>query len=127
MASSADGADALRQSFQTRALAPTEVRLIEWLLAEARTRPDDVVCRWDEYQVSGGCECGCPSVSLSLTGHLEDEERHCVIAEASGASPEGAAVLVWLHAEGDALTELEIVPMGGTPITLPRPETLKAG
>jgi hypothetical protein len=107
-----------------RGLSKAEIELLDWLLASASVGPTDVVREWDNYQAISGCDCGCPSVDLSLRGDATETDR--TIAEAHGTSPEGTRVLVWLRAGGRALTELEIVPVSGTvPMSLPRPESLE--
>lgn len=110
-----------------RPMKSNEIALIEWLLASARTTQKSVLTDWSRYRVVGGCGCG--SLDVSVSGIDLSEATHGVIAEAWGTSPEGANLIVGLHAallgETFIVTELEIMPVDGQKhYSLPVPENL---
>lgn len=109
-----------------RSLAKAEVDLIEWLLRNARQTDAAILTEWSAYRVISGCDCGCGTLDLSVPGRVTDEDTHRIIADAWGASPEGAPVNVVLHGESGIVTELEIVPLAGqVPTSLPQPSALR--
>lgn len=108
-----------------RPLKPSEIALIEWMLAEARESNETVLTDWSRYRVVSGCDCGCGTLDLSVAGVITSEETHRVLADAYGTSPEGTKLNVILHGESGIVTELEIMPVETNgPHSLPRPEDL---
>jgi len=77
-------------------------------------------------KVVGGCDCGCPSVDLSLVGRIEDLTGSEILVGGDASSPEGTPVAVMLWIRNRELVSLEVHAWDDTRrFSLPRPETLK--
>jgi hypothetical protein len=108
-----------------RPLTSSEISLIEWLLACARTINGSVLTSWEKYRAQNGCDCGCGSLDLLVQKVSTDEGTHRIIASAAGTTPDGAHVIVFLHAESEIITELEIMCIDANrPSSTPCPEHL---
>jgi hypothetical protein len=111
-----------------RALAPVELRLLEFLLSRPFPGCDELRNQLKSAKVSGVCPCGCPSLHLitERSVWLRAPVLGRVPVEAHGQQPSGAWASIFLHVVHQYLDELEIVGMGSDVITAcPSPEDLR--
>jgi hypothetical protein len=77
-------------------------------------------------KVVGGCDCGCPSIDLSLGGAVEDLSGSEILIGGDAVSPEGTPVAVILWIRNTELVSLEIHAWDDTlHFGVPNPDTLK--
>ena len=103
-------------SHADRPLAPEERATLEFLLVDEIPRVDHLRAQAASAQVSGRCECGCPTIDLAIDQHAPiwtpgvPVDR--VVAMAFNRARYPSAQLL-LHALDGRLSELEYVDMAG--------------
>jgi hypothetical protein len=110
-----------------RPLNAGERLLIAGLLAYLKEDRQRYLAQLHLANVVGGCDCGCPSIDISIGGAgpqtLEGSE---ILVGGDATSPEGTPVGVLLWVRDCEIVSLEVHPWDDTEsFALPRPETLK--
>lgn len=106
---------------RARELSTSERDLIQALLGHARLGDSPLAASLPDLRVVSTCDCGCPSVGLSLAGGPPDPEGlGSPVVDMFGRTPSGEEVGVLLFAKGDRLSYLEIYSMSANnPEALP--------
>jgi len=110
-----------------RPLNAGERLLIAGLLARLKEDRQRYLAQLHLADVVGGCECGCPSVDISIGGAgPQTLEGSGILVGGDATSPEGTPVGVLLWVRDRELVSLEVHAWDETQsFGLPRPETLK--
>lgn len=114
-----------RWKHEARSLTTAERSLLDWMI-DASSAGDDFVEQAASAQVVGVCDCGCPTIDLSVDGSpLPKFGPSTIIADAAGKCPSGNPVGVIVHVRDGLIAELEVYSQDDSSVTaIPRPDDL---